>query len=84
MAADEHLKEEIRMNAGALRAMRAVWPSAQTAFSQVSVAAQRVFEMRKDAVGDVFWRDLIGDGNADADGDLNLAGLTGSITDVNT
>ncbi|KAH9219784.1 hypothetical protein DL95DRAFT_358480 [Leptodontidium sp. 2 PMI_412] len=84
MAADEHLKEEIRMNAGALRAMRVVWPSAQTAFSQVSVAAQRVFEMRKDAVGDVFWRDLIGDGNADADGDLNLAGLTGSITDVNT
>ncbi|PVH82414.1 hypothetical protein DL98DRAFT_559317 [Cadophora sp. DSE1049] len=62
MAGDENLKEEIRMNAGALRAMRAVWPSAQTAFSQVTVAAQRVFDMRKDAVGEVFWRDLIGDG----------------------
>ncbi|KAH7348563.1 hypothetical protein BKA65DRAFT_584300 [Rhexocercosporidium sp. MPI-PUGE-AT-0058] len=83
---DENLKEEIRMNAGALRAMRAVWPSAQTAFNQVSAAAQRVFEMRKDAVVDVFWWDLIGDGNADGDGDgdLNLSGLTASVADVNS
>lgn len=68
------------MNAGALRAMRAVWPSAQTAFNQVTMAAQRVFEMRKDAVGDVFWRDLIGDVNSNTDGHFDLAALT----DVNT
>ncbi|KAK0127352.1 hypothetical protein ONS96_006901 [Cadophora gregata f. sp. sojae] len=78
MAEDDTLKEEIRMNVGALRAMRAVWPSAQTAFSQVTVATQKVFEMRKDAVGEVFWRDLIGEGNADGEGDLDLSALTGS------
>ncbi|KAL2064341.1 hypothetical protein VTL71DRAFT_4835 [Oculimacula yallundae] len=81
LAADEDLKEEIRMNAGALREMRTMWPSAQTAFSQVTIAAAKIFESRKNAAGDMFWRDLIGTENNDEDLALNY--FTDIITAVN-
>ncbi|CZS93295.1 related to Zn(II)2Cys6 transcriptional activator [Rhynchosporium agropyri] len=81
LAADENLKEEIRMNAGALREMGMVWPAAQMAYSQVTNAAAKVFESRRDAVGNAFGRDLIGSEIIDASLDLDC--FTIGITDVN-
>lgn len=82
MAADNDLREEIRLNAGALRMIRTVWPVAQIAFGQVTAAARKIFEMRKDVVGEVFWRDLIGEG--EGVGNLDLEGLENDLTDVNS
>jgi hypothetical protein len=59
MGYDQDLKQEIRMNAGALRAMARAWPSARVAFDQVTNAAQKIYSNRKNAAGEVFWRDFL-------------------------
>ncbi|KAE8447886.1 hypothetical protein EG329_010115 [Mollisiaceae sp. DMI_Dod_QoI] len=58
---EQDLKEQIRMNAGALRAISDVWNSARMGFGQVTKAAQMIYANRKDAAGDVFWRDFMQD-----------------------
>lgn len=55
------MKEQIRLNAGALKAIADVWPSARLGFGQVTKAAQKIYANRKDAAGDIFWRDFMQD-----------------------
>jgi hypothetical protein len=56
---EQDLKEQIRMNAGALKAIANVWPSAWMGFSQVTKAGQMIYATRKDIAGDVFWLDFM-------------------------
>jgi hypothetical protein len=60
MSPDQDLREQIRMNAGALKAVAPVWPSAEIGLRQVTNVAQKIFANRKD-VGEGFWRDFIED-----------------------
>lgn len=59
MASDQDLRQQIRMNAGALRAVAHIFPSSGIGFRQVTTVAQKIYTNRKNAVGDVFWRDFI-------------------------
>jgi hypothetical protein len=59
IAPDQDLKQQIRMNVGALKAVATVWPSAGMGFRQVTSTMQKVYAYRKDAFGEVFWRDFI-------------------------
>jgi len=59
MAPDQDLREQIRLSAGALKALATVWPSAHMSFEQVTRVLQKIYKNRKDAVGEVFWRDFI-------------------------
>jgi len=59
MAPDEDLKQQIKMNAGALRAVTHIWPSAGMGFQQVTKVAQKIYTNRKDAVCQVFWQDFV-------------------------
>lgn len=59
MSPDQDLRQQIRMNAGALKAVAPFWPSAEIGLRQVTNVAQKIFANRKDAVGEVFWRDFI-------------------------
>lgn len=61
MTPDQDLRQQIRMNAGALKALAPFWPSAETGFRQVTNAAQKIYANRKDAVGAAFWRDFMDD-----------------------
>jgi hypothetical protein len=61
IASDQDLRQQIRMNAGALRALAPVFPSAVMGFRQVTTVARKIYANRKDAVGEVFWRDFIGE-----------------------
>lgn len=47
------------MNVGALKAVATVWPSAGMGFRQVTSTMQKIYAYRKDAFGEVFWRDFI-------------------------
>ncbi|KUJ17570.1 uncharacterized protein LY89DRAFT_583976 [Mollisia scopiformis] len=58
---EQELKEQIRMNAGALKAIANVWHSARMGFGQVTKAGQMIYATRKDVAGDVFWRDFMQD-----------------------
>lgn len=62
MAPDHDLKQQIRMNAGALKAVASFWPSAGTGLRQLTMVAQNIFTNRKDAIGEKFWRDFIEEG----------------------
>jgi hypothetical protein len=59
MAYDQDLRQKIRMNAGALRAVAPFWPLAGIGFRQLTTAAQKIYAKRKDAVSEVFWRDFV-------------------------
>jgi hypothetical protein len=61
MTPDQDLRQQIRMNAGALKALTPFWPSAEIGFRQVTTVAQKIYAKRKDAVGEAFWRDFIDD-----------------------
>jgi hypothetical protein len=61
MAPDQDLKQQIRMNAGALKALASFWPSAGIGLRQVTMVAQKIYANRKDAAGEEFWRDFIED-----------------------
>jgi hypothetical protein len=49
------------MNAGALKALAPVWPSAGIGLRQVTTVAQKIYASRKGAVGEAFWGDFIDD-----------------------
>jgi hypothetical protein len=61
MAPDEDLRQQIRLNAGALKAVAPILPSAAMGFQQVSKAAQKIYSNRKDAICQFFWRDFVED-----------------------
>lgn len=61
ISSEQELKEQIRLNAGALKVIADVWPSARLGYHQVTRAGQMIYANRKDAPGDVFWRDFMQD-----------------------
>ncbi|RDL34305.1 uncharacterized protein BP5553_07433 [Venustampulla echinocandica] len=61
MAQDHDLKQQIRINTGALKAVASLWPSAGIGLKQVTMVAQNIYANRKDAAGEKFWRDFIED-----------------------
>jgi hypothetical protein len=56
LSQDGHLKQQIRLNTGALRSLSEVWPSARKVGAQVKGVAQEVFTNRKLAAEEGFWR----------------------------
>jgi hypothetical protein len=61
MSPDQDLKQNIRMNAGALKSVAPFWPTAELGLQQVTNVAQKIFAIRKDVAGEAFWRDLLDD-----------------------
>jgi hypothetical protein len=55
LSQDEHLKQQIRLNTGALKSLAEVWPSATRVGNQVKGVAQGVFASRKLAAEEGFW-----------------------------
>jgi hypothetical protein len=52
---DHELKEQIRMEKGALKTMAGVWPCAMIVFDQVTKVAQTIHMNRKRVVDEVRW-----------------------------
>jgi hypothetical protein len=61
MTPDQDLRQQIRMNAGALKALAPIWPSAGISLREVTNVAQKIYANRKDTAGEAFWRDFIDD-----------------------
>ena len=61
MSPDQDLRQQIRINAGALKAVARFWPTAGIGLQQLMRVAQKIYANRKDAVGEVFWGDFIDD-----------------------
>jgi hypothetical protein len=55
---DEDLKQQIRLDTGALKSLAEVWPSATRSFKQVKGVAQEVFASRKLAASEGYWGTL--------------------------
>lgn len=58
---DEALKQQIRLQTGALKTIASVWPSAQKAQQQVKSVAQEIFSSRKLAAEEGFWNTFTAD-----------------------
>lgn len=52
---DDDLKQQLRLNTGALKTLWQVWPSAGKAFGQVKGVAQEIFAAKKQAVENGYW-----------------------------
>ena len=52
---DYDLKQQLRLNTGALKTLWQVWPSAGRAFGQVKGVAQEIFAAKKQAVENGYW-----------------------------
>ncbi|TVY92672.1 hypothetical protein LAWI1_G001778 [Lachnellula willkommii] len=52
---DDDLRQQIRLNTGALKTLWQVWPSAGRAFWQVKGVAQDIFAAKKKTVEDGYW-----------------------------
>ena len=52
---DDDLKQQLRLNTGALKTLWQVWPSAGKAFGQVKGVAQEIFQAKKLAVESGYW-----------------------------
>ncbi|EHK99003.1 hypothetical protein M7I_5155 [Glarea lozoyensis 74030] len=52
---DDDLKQQLRLNTGALKTLWQVWPSAGKAFGQVKGVAQEIFQSKKIAVESGYW-----------------------------
>jgi hypothetical protein len=61
MAPDQDIKEQIKLNVGALRKISSVWSSARLGYGQVTIVARKIFETRKEKVGEIFWSEFMGD-----------------------
>jgi hypothetical protein len=62
---DDDLKQQLRLNTGALKSLCQVWPSAGQAFGQVKGVAQEMYAAKKQAVTNEF-----GDWTSFSDEDL--------------
>jgi hypothetical protein len=58
---DDDLKQQLRLNTGALRTLWQVWPSAGMAFGQVKSVAQEIYAAKKQAAEIGFWASLTED-----------------------
>ena len=58
---DEDLKQQLRLNTGALKTLRQVWPAAGQAFGQVKGVASEIFSSKKLAVEAGIWTNLTND-----------------------
>ncbi|KAG9241621.1 hypothetical protein BJ878DRAFT_545062 [Calycina marina] len=58
MAPDQDLRQQIQMNAGALKAVAHIFPSARMGHQQATLVAQKIHANRKNAIGEFFWRDF--------------------------
>lgn len=52
---DDDLKQQLRLNTGALKTLWQVWPSAGQAFGQVKGVAQEIFRVKKEQAEIGFW-----------------------------
>jgi hypothetical protein len=55
---DDDLKQQLRLNTGALKTLWQVWPSAGMAFGQVKGVAQEIYAAKKQAAEVGFWASL--------------------------
>lgn len=58
---DDDLKQQLRLNTGALKTLWQVWPSAGMAFGQVKGVAQEIYAAKKQAAEVGFWANLTED-----------------------
>ncbi len=58
---DDDLKQQLRLNTGALKTLWQVWPSAGRAFGQVKGVAQEIYAAKKQAAEVGFWANLTED-----------------------
>jgi hypothetical protein len=58
---DDDLKQQLRLNTGALKTLWQVWPSAGMAFGQVKGVAQEIYAAKKHAAEVGFWANLTED-----------------------
>jgi hypothetical protein len=58
---DVDLKQQLRLNTGALKTLWQVWPSAGQAFGQVKGVAQEIFLAKKQAAELGFWANFSND-----------------------
>lgn len=59
LSPDQDLKQQLRMNMGALKAAAPFWPAARMGLGQVTGVARRIWASRKEAVGEVFWSEFV-------------------------
>lgn len=52
---DDDLRQQLRLNSGALKTLWQVWPSAGNAFGQVRGVAQEIYQAKKEAAERGFW-----------------------------
>ena len=52
---DEDLKQQLRLNTGALKTLWQIWPAAGKAFGQVKGVAQEIFAAKKQAAEIGYW-----------------------------
>jgi hypothetical protein len=52
---DDDLKQQLRLNTGALKTLWQVWPSAGMAFGQVKGVAQEIYAAKKQAAAVGYW-----------------------------
>jgi len=52
---DDDLKQQLRLNTGALKTLWQIWPAAGQAFGQVKGVAQEIFSAKKHAAEVGFW-----------------------------
>jgi len=55
---DDDLRQQLRLNTGALKTLWQVWPSAGRAFRQVKGVAQDIFAAKKQLVENGYWPTL--------------------------
>lgn len=55
---DEDLKQQLRLNTGALKTLWQVWPAAGKAFGQVKGVAQEIYAVKKQAAEVGYWANL--------------------------
>lgn len=55
---DDDLKQQLRLNTGALKSLWQVWPSAGKAFGQVKSVAQEIWQAKKQAAEVGYWASL--------------------------
>lgn len=58
---DDDLKQQLRLNTGALKTLWQVWPSAGKAFGQVKGVAQEIYTAKKQAAELGYWANLTDD-----------------------
>ncbi|KAF8852062.1 hypothetical protein BDZ45DRAFT_600526 [Acephala macrosclerotiorum] len=58
---DDDLRQQLRLNTGALKTLWQVWPSAGKAFGQVKGVAQEIYREKKRAAEVGFWGELTDD-----------------------